>query len=43
MDYLEKARRVIQLELAEVERLLPRLDESFNRAVELILACVERK
>src|SRR3954447_23419966 len=37
--YLEKARRVIQLELAEVERLLPRLDESFNRAVEAILAC----
>ncbi len=43
MDYLDKARRVIQLELAEVARLLPRLDDEFRRAVELILACVERR
>jgi arabinose-5-phosphate isomerase len=43
MDYLEKARRVIRLELAEIERLLPRLGDSFNCAVEMILACVDRK
>ncbi len=41
MDYLEKARRVIELELAEVQRLLARLDQSFVRAVETIRACVE--
>lgn len=43
LDYLDRARRVIRLELAEIERLLPRLGDSFNRAVQAILACVDRK
>jgi len=43
MDYLEKARRVIALELAEVQRLLGRLDGSFVEAVETIRTCVENR
>ena len=43
MDYLEKARRVIELELGELQRLLSRLDDSFARAVETILPCVESR
>lgn len=43
MDYLEKARRVIELELAEVQRLLARLDQSFVHAIETIRVCVENR
>jgi arabinose-5-phosphate isomerase len=43
MDYLEKARRVIGLEIAEVQRLQDRLDASFAEAVETILRCVENR
>src|SRR5438045_2309939 len=43
MDYLEKARRVIALELAEVQRLQARLDDSFTAAVETIRRCVENR
>src|SRR5437899_553592 len=43
MDYLEKARRVIALELAEVQRLLGRLDGAFVEAVETIRTCVENR
>jgi arabinose-5-phosphate isomerase len=43
MDYLEKARRVIALELAEVQRLVERLDGSFLEAVETIRHCVENR
>jgi len=43
MDYLEKARRVIALELAEVERLGARLDRSFTQAVETIRQSVENR
>jgi arabinose-5-phosphate isomerase len=43
MDYLDKARRVIRLEVAEVDRLLARLDGSFVGAIEALLACLERK
>ncbi len=43
MDYLEKARRVITLELAEVQRLHDRLDRSFIEAVETIQRCVENR
>ncbi|MES2573096.1 MAG: KpsF/GutQ family sugar-phosphate isomerase, partial [Verrucomicrobiota bacterium] len=42
LHFLDKARRVIELELGEVQRLLTRLDSSFERAVELLLACVEK-
>ena len=43
MDYLEKARRVISLELGEVQRLLARLDDSFPEAVEAIRRSVENR
>ena len=43
MDHLEKARRVIGLEIAEVQRLMVRLDDSFVQAVETIRTCVENR
>src|SRR6476659_4836201 len=43
MDYLEKARRVIALEITELERLRVRIDDSFARAIECLLACLENK
>jgi arabinose-5-phosphate isomerase len=43
MDYLEKARRVIALELAEVQRLTARLDGGFVEAVQAIQRCVENR
>src|SRR5882757_7989002 len=43
MDYLEKARRVIALELAEVQRLMARLDDSFVQAVQTIRQSVENR
>ncbi|MBN8418474.1 MAG: KpsF/GutQ family sugar-phosphate isomerase [Verrucomicrobia bacterium] len=43
MNYPEKARRVIQLEIDELQRLHARIDESFARAIELLLACVGQR
>ncbi len=43
MDYLDKARRVIDLEISELRRLDHRLDASFSQAVETILPCIERR
>ena len=43
MDYLEKAARVIDLEIAELQRLRQRLDTNFLRAVELIKDAVEAR
>ncbi|SRR5579862_764488 len=44
MDYLEKARRVIEIERDEVRRLGERLDQaSFQAAVETILSTVRNK
>ena len=43
MDYLEKARRVLDIEIFEVQRLRERLDESFSRAVVLIKEAVEAR
>lgn len=44
MDYLDKARRVLALETAELQRLHDRLDgPAFTRAIELLLACLERR
>ena len=43
MDYLEKARRVIALELSEVQRLFDRLDGAFVEAVETIRHSVENR
>ena len=41
MDYIEKAVRVFDLEIAELQRLRGRLGESFARAVDLIKKTVE--
>jgi arabinose-5-phosphate isomerase len=43
MDYIEKAGRVLDLEISELQRLRGRLDENFTRAVELIKATVEAR
>jgi arabinose-5-phosphate isomerase len=43
MDYLEKASRVLELEISELQRLQSRLDERFCSAVELILNCLKNR
>jgi arabinose-5-phosphate isomerase len=43
MDYIEKAARVLDLEISELQRLRARLDENFVRAVELIKKTVEAR
>lgn len=43
MQFLEKAKRVLGLEIFELQRLRDRLDENFTRAVELIRDCVEAR
>src|SRR4029079_1204860 len=43
MDYLEKARRVLDVEILELQRLRERLNANFSTAVDLIKACVEAK
>ena len=41
MDYLQKARRVLEIEIGELQRLADRLDEQFERAIQLILEVIE--
>ncbi len=43
MDYLEKAGRVLDIEIFELKRLQDRLDENFSRAVELIKETVDAR
>jgi len=43
MDYLEKAKRVLDLEILELQRLRERLGENFSRAVELIKESVDAR
>lgn len=43
MNYPEKARRVIQLEIDELKRLHARIDETFTQAIELLLGCVRSR
>src|ERR1041384_9910 len=43
MDYLEKAKRVLDLEIRELERLRKRLGENFSRAVALIKDAVDKR
>src|SRR5450631_2400926 len=43
MDYLEKARRVLDIEIFELQRLRERLDDNFSKAVELIKTSVEAR
>ncbi|HUF62394.1 MAG TPA: KpsF/GutQ family sugar-phosphate isomerase [Verrucomicrobiales bacterium] len=41
MDYLEQARRVIRLEISELERLANRIGDSFREAVHLVLQAIQ--
>src|SRR5213592_2459628 len=43
MDYLEKARRVFDVEIVELQRLRQRLGDDFTRAVELIKEAVDAR
>src|SRR5437763_7806992 len=43
MDYLEKARRVLDIEIVELQRLRERLGTDFARAVDLIKVAVEAR
>ncbi len=43
MDYLEKAKRVLDVEIFELKRLRERLGENFGRAVELIKEAVDAR
>src|SRR5690348_17732903 len=43
MDSLEKAARVLDIEIFELQRLRGRLDENFSRAVELIKETVDAR
>ena len=43
MDYLEKARRVLELEIGELQRLRQRLGDDFSRAVAFIKDAVDAR
>ncbi|MBL9132754.1 MAG: KpsF/GutQ family sugar-phosphate isomerase [Verrucomicrobiaceae bacterium] len=43
MNFSDQARRVIQLEIDELQRLHGRVGGAFSRAVELLLECLERR
>ncbi|MEY4484712.1 MAG: Arabinose 5-phosphate isomerase KdsD, partial [Verrucomicrobiota bacterium] len=43
MNYLEKARRVIDLEIEELNRLGERIGESFSRAVDTLKERLEAR
>lgn len=43
MDYLSRARKVVEIELAEASAVVARLDGNFERAVQLIQASVENR
>ena len=43
MDHLEKAKRVLEIEIFELTRLRQRLSENFTRAVELIKEAVDAR
>lgn len=43
MDYLERAKRVISIEIEEVRKVAARLDENFVRAVDLIRSALAKK
>jgi len=43
MNYVNKAREVIDIELAGLQRLRDSLDDGFSQAVELILECLRKR
>lgn len=42
-NYLERARRVLELEITELQRLETRLDKRFCDAVDMLLKCLEQR
>lgn len=42
-SFAEQARRVIAIEMEEIQRLSERIDDSFDRAIRAMLACVEAR
>ncbi len=43
MDYVSKARRVFEIEIAGLQSVAARLDGPFSEAVDLLHACIERR
>ena len=43
MDFIEKAQRVFEIEVAEIQRVSSRLDGAFTLAVKMILTCLEAR
>jgi arabinose-5-phosphate isomerase len=43
VDYIGKAKRVLEIEMNEIRRLLDRLDDSFSTAIETIIKSVENR
>ena len=43
MDYLSRARKVVEIELAEVQAVAARLDSEFVKAVDLVKSAVENR
>jgi arabinose-5-phosphate isomerase len=43
MNYVEKARRVLEMEVAELQRLGARLNGRFQEAVEMLMTCIENR
>jgi arabinose-5-phosphate isomerase len=43
MNYVEKARRVLEMEVAELQRLGARLDGCFQEAVEMLMTCIKNR
>src|SRR5207245_6563279 len=43
MDYLEKAARVLEIEIFELQRLRDRLSENFSHAIQLIKEAVDAR
>jgi arabinose-5-phosphate isomerase len=43
MDYLEKAKRVLDIEIFELKRLRERLSDDFSRAVQLVKDAVDNR
>jgi arabinose-5-phosphate isomerase len=43
MDFTQQARRIVELEIAELARLLDRIDGRFSEAVEALMECLKEK
>ena len=43
MNYPDQARRIIRLEIEELERLNTRIGDSFSNAIETLLSVIEKR